>query len=164
MKLSKPLLADYQQHFFDAVQVFIDIRVPNPLHFPSQGFQSRRSVCVAMFLIEMGLPVYLDDQLALDACEIDDEIRNRMLAAKLQTGESAIPERRPKAILGWDIVPPQCASLVDAFRFGHRLPPSPGRWPPSPSAHTDLASACNRRRRERGSFAASTKDYACTLN
>ena len=59
------------------------------------------------------------------------------------------------------ILPNGMPGLVGSGRFSASAlgtPPSPGLRPPSPSAHTDLASACNRRRRERGSFTASTKN------
>jgi hypothetical protein len=80
----------------------------------------------------------------------------RVRGARQRAEAENLPEPSSRAVRFVCIRCPFPVPLPSAW------PPSPGRWPPSPSAHYCIASACNRRRRERGSFTASTQEtYTC---
>jgi hypothetical protein len=59
--------------------------VPEPQHAPSLRFKKRRACSIAT--LRMLATIQLDDHPALDAAEVRDVRRNRMLAPELQSSQ-----------------------------------------------------------------------------
>ncbi len=72
--------------------------------------------------------IHLDDQPALEADEVEDEVRERHLPAELCTFQPPAAQRLPEHVLGPRRIPPHAAGAapVDQRRLvAHRVPPAP---------------------------------------
>ena len=90
-------LAQYLlQHYFGLTQ---DVIIPETDHAKALGFEPGCSLRVARGTIRMLPAIQFDDEFLLEADEVHDIGRYRMLPAKFETGKVAISKELPKAQL-----------------------------------------------------------------
>ena len=112
-----PLSQDFVDVTEDPFEAVVDFLVRVAEHAPTLcGHPSITSV-IALGIV--GVPVYLDHNLELDAGEISDESPDRMLPSELVPAESSRSELIPHEALVWCLVRPHGARSV-ALEPGER--------------------------------------------
>jgi len=83
-------------HFQYAIDLTEDLVVPEPQHDKSRRFKCTRASLVALHSLRVLTAIEFDDEHAIEANEIQNEITVRMLPAKLATVELTSLQPLPK--------------------------------------------------------------------
>src|SRR5215208_4544043 len=97
-----PVLELRQDRFEDSWQIAVHVDIQDPQHVKAAPLQHARAVCICgeLTFSRVGCAVDLDDELRVEADEIDDILIDRPLPAEFPSGESAIAQRLPELRLG----------------------------------------------------------------
>src|SRR5207253_9930686 len=98
---------------------------PEPQNTPSLRLKGRHASSI--ILIFCMLPaIGFDDQAVLDACEINNDRIDRILAPELESLEAPIAQCKPQPPLGIGLVLSKLARSLVRHRHPHPAPGTPG--------------------------------------
>jgi hypothetical protein len=98
---------------FHWIHVVVDLGVPVSKHEPTKILQGLRSWDILSAVVDMRKPVRLDDDHALDACEVDDVVADQMLATKLEAAKRSVAESAPESALRGHVLFTEGAGQLD---------------------------------------------------